>query len=129
MNDPDKLTCLSQLKKLLSKELGFTVQSVSIGCRPDRYKPSEWTYNSFCWDQDENDSDVHDVTTYMIHNEISPYRWHGMALDLYVYNKEELVTNVTVVLSYHGIILALYDSVSDFGMECDEWWRQGFRHD
>lgn len=47
----------------------------------------------------------------------------GYVLDLYVYTRrEELETNVTIVVSADGDILACYDSVGHFGSVCDRWW-------
>lgn len=46
----------------------------------------------------------------------------GVLLDVYVYNRTELVTNVSVVIGADGEVLVAYDNVGHFGYVCDEWW-------
>jgi hypothetical protein len=95
------------------------------GIRTDRTAPPG-THYAYCADErrwhssDVPIGDLLDVT------EITPDLYAGGAvLDLYVYDTEELVTNVCAVISARGELLACFDSVSTRGMEWSTWWLEG----
>lgn len=106
------MASLTEVKRALSKSLGFTVAAVRYGIRCDLDNPRaphvidvrEWAKNSDLWDNP-------DLTTDMLREWAQ--RPEGIIVDLYVYsmldrNPEhlELETNATLVIAHGGELLA-----------------------
>lgn len=100
----------------------YVVRDALLDCARDASLSRPHSGKSFNGLDCEQDAEIADSETLDAALLQSLNYTRGVLLDLYVYSKSELETNVSVVIGSDGEVLTCYDNVGHFGYVCDEWW-------